>query len=395
MTTYYYGDLHNYTDKKLNIHDLNKVNHIKLNNYSFSNLNKVEKVLANISSSESDKINYMENGITQEEEDSLKGLLVSPEHQTLFTMPVDDVLYAKNKSQNYFTIDIMLNGAMLKGQYPRLNYIEYNINNIEIDTISEIHSDLDNWSITFVNNKIIMENLIDTFEPLNDQLYTLFTVKYIEPAESWNRQVNIQNLVMKSYNLEHITLTNKTLFVSELSGGNVYNFQSLNYLASHNFISKDIRIKPVNHSQQDNMFIIFDLDFSFAGGDILFAVDQNLFIDENNLGEDNVFGNEEFLKVRNYLCGWYEFTDSNLNSTKYIAVYNDSTLNRSNVNYSYKFFSSSENVIYDLNVEQVQDFKAIGYGSVSNPIIFSKYQVSNIISNINDESVYDLFVEWI
>ena len=395
MTTYYYGDFHNYTDKKLNIHDLNKVNHIKLNNYPFSNLDKIEIVLGNISSTEDEKIDYMENGISQIEEESLKELLMYPEKQSLFTMPIDDVLYAKNKSQNSFTIDIMLNGSMLKGQYPKLNYIEFNINNVEIDLLSDIATDLDNWSVSFENNKVTMENLIDTFEPIDNHLYTLFTVQYIEPPDTWNRQINIQNLMMNSYNLEHITLTNKTLFVSELSGGNVYNYQALNYLSSHNFISKSIRIKPVNHSQQDNMFIIFDLDFSPVNGDVLFAVDQNIFIDENNLGDDNVFGNDEFLKVRNYLCSWYEFTNSNLNSTKYIAVYNDSTFNRSNVQYAYKYYSSAENVIYDLNVEDIQNFKAIGYGSVSNPVIFSKYQMSNIVNSINDELVYDLFVEWI
>ena len=198
------------------------------------------------------------------------------------------------------------------GQFPKLNYIEFEINGVQIDTIEGRNSNLLNWNITHTNNSITIESSEFHFIPDVNELYDLLTIKYIDPSETWNRQVTISNLFLKSSIVDHYTITNKVLIVPPITGGNTYSFESINYLASHGYINDTIRIKPVNHSQQDNMFIIYSLEnYNLKAGDIIFVVD------------DHLFGETNRSKIRNYLCGWHKITNSNINNVKYIAVYID------------------------------------------------------------------------
>ena len=193
----------------------------------------------------------------------------------------------------------------------------------------------------------------------------------------------ISNLFVKSSIVEHYTQTDNVLVVPQITGGNTYNFQAINYLASYGFINDTIRIKPVNHSQQDNMFIIYSLDnVNLKSGDIIFVVD------------DHLFGETSKYKLRNYLCGWHEMSNSNINKVKYIAVYidyNQETGNTiSNVNYKYKMYDYDERKIYDLESQEGNKYKSLGYGSVKNPLNLTKSNVSVINNEIDGVDIYNL-----
>jgi len=264
MTTFYYGDIFDTNEGTINIHDINLINNIRRQKVSFATLSPLQQILSNID--QENRNEYLENGISVNEENSIQNILNGSVEQTVFTLPTDDVIYLMNKEQNYFTLNLKLNGNMLLGQFAKLNYIEIQVNGIDIDTIENVNNNIINWEVSHTNNSIILESSELYFIPDVNQLYDLLTIKYIEPNETWNRQVNITNLFLKSSVIEHYTLNNKVLVVPPITGGNTYSYDSINYLASHGYINDTIRIKPVNHSQQDNMFIIYYFIFVSSKG---------------------------------------------------------------------------------------------------------------------------------
>ena len=386
MTGFYYGDVFDRNGQIINIHDMNLINNVRRQKYQFDSLTALQQVLCNID--EVNRNDYLENGISINEEKVLKNILNGSVDQTVFTLPTNDVIYLSNKEQNYFTLDLILDGQMLSGQFPKLNYIEFEINGVQIDTIEGRNSNLLNWNITHTNNSITIESSEFHFIPDVNELYDLLTIKYIDPSETWNRQVTISNLFLKSSIVDHYTITNKVLIVPPITGGNTYSFESINYLASHRYINDTIRIKPVNHSQQDNMFIIYSLEnYNLKAGDIIFVVD------------DHLFGETNRSKIRNYLCGWHKITNSNINNVKYIAVYidyNQETGNTiSDVNYKYKLYDSNEDKIYDLESTDGNSYKSLGYGSVKNPLALTKSNVSVINYEINGVNIQNLLLNYL
>jgi len=386
MTTFYYGDIFDLNNQTINIHDLNLINNIRKEKVSFDTLSPLKQILCNI-----DEINrdvYLENGISINEENEMKNILNGTAQKKVFTLPENDVLYAVNKEQNNYTIDVKLDGQMLIGQYAKITFMEFDINGIEIDEIENININLINWNILFNNNTITIESSNLEFIPDDNTLYNLFTIKYKEPVESWNKNISISNLFLKSFLIDHYTITSKVLIIPEITGGNVYNFQTMNYLASKGYINDNIRIKPVNHSQQDNMFIIYSVEnVNINVGDIIFVVD------------DHLFGETEKYRLRNYLCGWHEITNININKVKYVAVYidfNQETGNTiANVNYKYKYYNSQNNTIYDLESQEGNTYKSLGYGSVKSPLTLTKSNVSVINDEINGVSIYNLLLTYL
>lgn len=381
MTTFYYGDVFDLNNQTINIHDLNLVNNIRREKIAFDTLSPLKQVLCNIDENNRDE--YLENGISVNEENVLKNILNGSVDQTTFTLPTNDVIYLTNKEQNYSTLNLNLDGSMLNGQFAKINFIEFDVNGIDIDLIENINNNILNWNVYHNNNTITIESSESTFSTENDIIYNLLTIKYIEPTENWNRQVYISNLFVKSSIVEQYTQTDNVLVVPQITGGNTYNFQAINYLASYGFINDTIRIKPVNHSQQDNMFIIYSLDnVNLKSGDIIFVVD------------DHLFGETSKYKLRNYLCGWHEMSNSNINKVKYIAVYidyNQETGNTiSNVNYKYKMYDYDERKIYDLESQEGNKYKSLGYGSVKNPLNLTKSNVSVINNEIDGVDIYNL-----
>ena len=386
MTTYTYGNIFDINSSELNIHDLNKFNNVRKNRIDFNDLTPKLQVLSNIDPNNREL--FVETGISVTDENYMKEILKQTVSTEVFNVPTNDVIYLVNKNQNTFTLDVVLDASALIGQYPRINFIEFDLNGISIEEISNVNTLFVNWNIDFILSNISIASDDYDFTPLSNDLITLFTIKYTEPAENWNRQINIQNLIMKSYLLDHITITNRTLVVPAITGGDTYSFTSLNYLASTNYVNNNTRIKPVNHSQQDNMFIIFALDnVTPQDGDVVFVVD------------DHLFGQTEKFRLRNYLCGWYEITNQNLNSIKYIAVYIDYNSEYGNtisdVDYRYKYYSSKDNVIYDLESTDGNTYKALGYGSVGSPLLLTKSNVSVIFEEINGQNIYDLLVAYL
>ena len=386
MTTFYYGDIFDLNNQTINIHDLNLINNIRNEKVNFDTLTPLQQILCNID--EINRDSYLENGVSINEENICKNILNGTIERTLFTLPNNDVIFLENKEQNKFTIDVKLDGKMLIGQYAKITFIEFDINGFEIDKIENINNNLINWNISFDNNTITIESSEQKFIPDEYSLYNLFTIKYKEPDESWNRQINISNLFLKSSIVDHFTITSKILIIPEITGGNVYNFQSINYLASKGYMNDSIRIKPVNHSQQDNMFIIYSLEnVDVNVGDIIFVVD------------DHLYGETEKYRLRNYLCGWHEITNSNINNVKYIAVYidyNQETGNTtSNVNYKYKYYNSQNNNIYDLESQEGNTYKSLGYGSVKSPLILTKSNISVINDEINGINIYNLLLTYL
>lgn len=384
MSTLYYGDLFDTNSSIINIHDLNKFNNIRKNRISFNSLNQQLKLLGNVDPN--NRTDYVENGITITEELYIKELLKNNQNKQEFIYPTNDFIFLQNLDQNTFKLDLILDGSSLTGQFPRINYIEFEVNNFSISEIISINPLFSNWDISFINDKIIIQNLNDDFIPSSEE-FVLFTIQYLEPNDNWNRQVNLKNLKVRSYIIDHIVLNNKILYIPLITGGDSYSLEALNYLSSKNYINDSIRIKPVNHSQQDNMFIIFSLENVIPSpGDIVFVVDDHLFgfIDQD--------------RIRNYLCGWYEITDTNLNNTKYIAVYIDYNSEYgnsvSNVDYKYKYYSSVDDKIYDLETIDGNKYKSLGYGSLSNPLVLTKSNVSVIFNEINNENIYNLLTNY-
>ena len=386
MTTIYYGDIFDTNGQTINIHDLNLINNVRRQKVAFDSLSSLQQILCNID--ELNRNEYLENGTSINEENAIKNLLNGSVEQTIFTLPIDDVVYLTNKDQNFFTLTLKLDGQMLNGQFAKLNYIEFEVNGLQIDSIESVNSNLLNWNIAHSNNVITIETSEFNFIPDIDQNYDLLTIKYIEPIESWNRQVTISNLILKSSLVDHYTYTNKVLIVPPITGGNIYSFESVNYLASHGYMNDSIRIKPVNHSQQDNMFIIYSVEnHNLKTGDIIFVVDEHLF------------GETSRQKIRNYLCGWHEITDININKVKYIAVYidyNQETGNTiSNVNYKYKLYDSNEDTIYDVESSDGNTYKSLGYGSVKTPLVLTKSNVSVVNYEINGFNIQELLLNYL
>ena len=386
MTSFSYGDIFDSNSQTINIHDLNLINNVRRGKVSFNSLSQLQKILCNID--ENNRSEYLENGISINEENYHKNILSGVNEQTLFTLPTNDVIYLSNHEQNTFTLDLKLDGSMLIGQFAKLNDIELEISGIVIDKIENININIINWDITHSNNIIKIKSSDLHFSPDIDQVYNLLRITYAKPIENWNKRCNISNMIIKSYLVDHYALNNKVLIVPSISGGDIYSYESINYLASHGYINDTIRIKPVNHSQQDNMFIVYKIEnVNLKAGDIIFVVD------------DNLFGQTDKLKLRNYLCGWHEITDSNINNVKYIAVYidyNQETGNTiSNVDYKYKFYDSNDNTIYDLESQEGNTYKSLGYGSVKNPLILTKSNVSVINDEINGLNIYDLLLNYL
>lgn len=383
---YKYGNIFDLNSDTINIHDLNKFNNVRKNRIDFNDLSPQLQVLGNVDPNNREL--YVENGISTNEENYMKEVLKGTVTSQVFTVSTNDVIYLQNKEQNYFTLDVVLDGSALVGQFPRINFIEFNLNGVTIESISNINNLLINWDVDFILNSVSITSADYDITPSDTGVITLFTIKYTEPSESWNRRVSIENLFVKSYLLDHVVLTNRTLVVPAITGGDTYSFAALDYLASTNYVNDNTRIKPVNHSQQDNMFIIFAVDNVVPQpGDTVFVVD------------DHLFGETERFRLRNYLCGWYTFTEQNLNSTKYIAVYIDYNSEYGNtiadVDYKYKYYSSQDDTVYDLESTEGNTFKALGYGTVGSPMLLTKSNVSVIYEEINGQNIYDLLVGYL
>lgn len=386
MTSYYYGDIFDLNNQIINIHDLNLMNNIRKNKVSFNTLSPLKQVLANID--EPNRDDYFENGISINEENKLKSILDGSSNQILFNIPTDDVMYLTNVEQNQFTLNMLFDGNMLQGQFAKINFIQFYVNGIDIDSIYNINENILTWNISNENNLITISSPNGFFIPNNTQIYNLFEIKYQEPIENWDRQIRLSNVIIKSSIVEHYILNDKILNVPPISGGNVYNFQALNYLASSGYTNENTRIKPVNHSQQDNMFVIYSLENeNLKTGDIIFVIDDHLF------GETNKY------KIRNYLCGWSVITNENINNVKYIAIYidhNSDTGNTvSNVKYKYKYYDSGNNTIYDLETQEGTTYKSLGHGSVQNPVILTKSNISLTVDEINEINIYNLLLEYL
>lgn len=382
-TTYLYGDIFNPSvNNKINIHDLNKANNIRRNLYNFDNLSSIEKILGIVDPNNS--LNYLQNGLRQNEEEYIKELILGTKQTQSFTLPQGNVISLKNKEQNNFTFDIILNANELNGQYPHLTYIELELDNIEIESVT---NNFDTWDVINTTTNIVFQKLNGHFIPENLE-YTLCTIKYKEPNENWNRQVQFSNVIVNSYTIHHILNNTSILQVPNITGGNTYDFQSLNYLATKGYINDNIRIKPVNHSQQDNMFIIFHVSGATLNvDDVIFVVDNHLF------------GETEKFKLRNYLCGWHEITPLNIHNVRYLAVYIDfnseygNTI--ANVDYSYKYYQSSTGKIFDLEAIDANSYRALGYGSVQNPLVLTKSNESVINTEIDGENIYNLLQSYL
>ena len=383
MTSFSYGDVFDIHKKAINIHDLNLMNNIRRSKFPFDNLNLLEKILGNISKDE--RTNYFKNGITVNEENAMIQILNGSTPSEEFSLPTNDVLYLKNKEQNEFTVDLMLDGAMLVGQYAQISSIEFDVIGIEVETIHLYNSTLVNNTLTSNKNKVKL-GFSAAFFPGETELYYLLTLKYKEPPASWNRLVNITNLVMKSNEVEHYTLSQKVLVVPQITGGDVYTFQAIYYLASEGYRNDLVRIKPVNHSQQDNMFVIYTEENAFLkSGDVIFVVDEHLF------------GKTDKFRLRNYLCGWHQLTD--VSALKYIAVYIDTDSETgntaSNVDYKYKYYDSEDGIIYDLEAHEGNKHNHFGYGSVKNPFLLTKSNVSVTHSEIGNKNIYNLLLDYL
>ena len=76
--------------------------------------------------------------------------------------------------------------------------------------------------------------------------------------------------------------------------------------------------------------------------------------------------------------------------------YNQETGNTiSNVNYKYKFYDSNERKIYDLESSDGNKYKSLGYGSVKNPLILSKSNVSVINYEIDGINIQNLLLDYL
>ena len=266
---YKYGNIFDMNSDTINIHDLNKFNNIRKNRIDFNDLSPQQQVLGNVDPSNREL--YVENGISTSEENYMKEILKENVSPQVFSVPTNDVIYLQNREQNYFTLDVVLDGSALVGQFPRINFIEFNLNGVTIESITNVNSLLINWDIDFILNSVNITSADYDLTPSETDNIILFTIKYTEPSESWDRRVNIENLFVKSYILDHVVLSNRILVVPSITGGDTYSFTALHYLASTNYVNDNTRIKPVNHSQQDNMFIIFAVENVVPqSGDVIF-----------------------------------------------------------------------------------------------------------------------------
>jgi len=397
MTSYKYGNLFNLNSSTVNIHDLNKFNNVRKQKINFSDLTPQLQILGNVNPN--NRESYVENGIDTPEESYMKDVLKGSASLGTFDVPTNDVLYMMNKNQNERQIDIMFDGSALIGQFPRINFIQFRISNIQTDSTSTSSSQDEEFIIESIDSDSLLpdwdaelEDNVITFTSsgvlTTTELIKLCTIKHVQPSENWNRLIKITALVVKSHLLKHVVLTNKIFFVPPLTGGSVYSFSALNYLSSKNYINNIVRIKPVNHSQQDNMFIIFNVENVVPiPGDVVFVVDNHLFgrVDKSGLS--------------NYLCGWFDFTEHNIDSIKYIAAYMDYNTEYGNsvgnVEYTYKYYSSTDNTIYDLDSIGISGYKSMGYGSVANPAVLTKSNMSVIVDEIDSQNIYDLLVAYL
>ena len=109
----------------------------------------------------------------------------------------------------------------------------------------------------------------------------------------------------------------------------VKSFTDIQALANDSYVSNDVRSKPTQHSQEDNMFVTFGLNLTYASGDIVFAVDDSLL---NSAGHTD------------YLLGYAELSETD--NVHNICVYKDMTNNSNGIRY--KYYESISGNVYDI-----------------------------------------------
>lgn len=375
--SYNFGDIHNTsTEKQVNIHDLLKMNNVKRGHVDFdTELDSLEKILSNVIQN----TEYTNVGILDETEEQLINILRGDQPKTEFVYPQTDALYLTNKNQNEYLINLTLNGTEMQKQFAKLNYIDFQYHNIDIKSINISDSQFANWNLQHIGNRIILSDVSDNDNviPILNVNIDILEIEYEVPVESWSREIRIDNIKIESSIVEHIITNTRITIIPNITGDDVYSYNVLSALAGNEYINDNIRAKPTTHSQQDNMFIIFQLDEfpDVKQGDIIFCVDNSLLY------------NTDSLKMTNYICGWTMIEDPN--ELMFIGVYYDSTHN-SNENFRYKYYDSNTKQIFDIDALYGSVYNTTGYGTKANKVIFTKSNESVVISEINGEQINNI-----
>jgi len=137
---------------------------------------------------------------------------------------------------------------------------------------------------------------------------------------------------------------------------------------------------PNRHEQYANMGMFIKLqNKSIRKGDIVFAVDNALFNDDN------------YAKLSNYVVGWNEI-ESNDDVIPFLVFTGDHNSN----SISYKYYNSANKTIFNLEcAEYCSSFNEDGYGTISAPCLMKiaeKTEVQQKIKSLTASTTVDRLV---
>ena len=138
-------------------------------------------------------------------------------------------------------------------------------------------------------------------------------------------------------------------------------FTDIQTLANDSYVSNNVRSKPTQHSQENNMFVSFSLNMTYESGDIVLAVDDSLLA---SVGSTD------------YLLGYAELSETD--NVHNICVYKDMTNNSNGIRY--KYYESSSGNVYDIRNNMASTFNMLGYGTFGSPVLFHKEEsLTNVV----------------
>ena len=135
-----------------------------------------------------------------------------------------------------------------------------------------------------------------------------------------------------------------------------------------------VKQTPNRHEQYTNMGMFVEIK-SKSGtkqitkkGDIIFAVD------------DTLFNNENFAKLSNYVIGWNEM-NGNVSNLPFLVYSGDHNSNK----IAYKYYNSANKTIFNLKCkdDKCANFNEDGYGTPKNPVVLTLCDKTEIETKIN------------
>jgi len=135
-----------------------------------------------------------------------------------------------------------------------------------------------------------------------------------------------------------------------------------------------VKQTPNRHEQYTNMGMFVEIKSNSGTkqitrkGDIVFAVD------------DSLFNNENFAKLSNYVVGWNEM-DGNVSKLPFLVYSGDHNSNT----IAYKYYNSANKTIFNLNCEdyKCKNFNEDGYGTEKKPVVLQISDKTEIETKIN------------